>query len=85
MTILERLSGGNGCLYVKSGDSITYTFEYFIVNDDCEVEMLEVNSVDVVSNIGLGENILKSGRIIYAPIGQPFNLIKLKTGSAILY
>jgi hypothetical protein len=85
MTILERLSGGNGCFYVKAGDPVTYTFEYFVVNDDCEIENLEINSVDVTNNLGLTENILKSGRIIYAPIAQPFNLIKLKTGSVILY
>lgn len=85
MTILERLSGGNGCFYVKAGETVTYPFEYFVVNDDCEVEILELNAVNIVSELGLEANIIKSGRIIYAPTGKNFNAIKLITGSVILY
>jgi hypothetical protein len=85
MTILERISGGNGCYLHTGTDEKVYDFEAFVVNEDCVISALSLGGVNVEETLNFKSNTLSAGMIVFAPTGQTFNSITLDSGSVILY
>ena len=86
MTILERISGGNGSYLVTGTNAKVKEFEAFVVNEDCIVAELLLNGHDVTDEeYGLKGHTLSAGMIIFSPTGKTFTSITLESGSVILY
>jgi len=77
---------GNGSKLLGAAAHSSLTGYSFIVQEDTEITVMQVNGTDVTSDYGLGVGVtLKGGAYIVIPEGSAITDITITSGSVIIY
>jgi len=87
MILLEKILGGQGCLFVDSSAAATgKRFYALVVNDDCVLTtLLSAGNQNLLSTYNLSGKTLKAGTLIPMFKGDPIATITLASGSVMAY
>ena len=90
---LQIITGNaNGGVLITGTTAVTGTWDAVVVNEDCVIEAIKVNDVDVTSARGFAANTITAGMFIGAGfnysaggVKAQITSIKLTSGSVIAY
>jgi predicted DNA-binding WGR domain protein len=85
MILLEKILGGQGCLFIDAASSGN-KFYALVVNDDCVLSTLtSAGGQNLLTKYGLSGKTLKAGALIPMFNGDPIAAVTPASGSLIGY